>query len=219
MDLFTDTKATRWEAAIVGFDADLMISAASRGPSHCVADEPSDAELVARCRAGDARAWEELVRRFQRLIYSVSRHCGLSEDEAADVFQETCLRLFERLDTLNDPSRLSAWLASTSRHLSLDVLAKRHGEQPLPATTQELERADDGQLPEESLEVVEEQHRIRQKLARLRPPCRALVYHLFYDPAEPSYQQIAAALGMPKGSIGPVRARCFAKLKALLEHP
>jgi RNA polymerase sigma factor (sigma-70 family) len=158
------------------------------------------------------------VRRYQRLIYSVPVRCGLSDDEAADVFQQTCLRLLERLDTLNDPARLAAWLATTSRHLSLDTLAKRHREQPLVSAPPDAERADEARLPEEDLEVLEEQHRVRRAVAQLRPPCRALVYHLFYDPIEPSYQQIAAALGMPKGSIGPVRARCFAKLKAILER-
>ncbi len=203
-----------------GDEADLTPGRGTivRGPWHSVQDEPSDAELVARCRAGDARAWEQLVRRYQRLIYSVPMRCGLSDDEAADVFQQTCLRLLERLDTLNDPSRLGGWLATTSRHLALDALAKRHREQPLGTAPADVERADEARLPQEGLEILEEQHRIRRAVAQLSPPCRTLVYHLFYDPVEPSYQQIAAALGMPKGSIGPVRARCFAKLKAILER-
>src|SRR5579883_429522 len=173
-----------------GDEADLTPGRGTivRGPWHSVQDEPSDAELVARCRAGDARAWEQLVRRYQRLI------------------------------TLNDPSRLGGWLATTSRHLALDALAKRHREQPLGTAPADVERADEARLPQEGLEILEEQHRIRRAVAQLSPPCRTLVYHLFYDPVEPSYQQIAAALGMPKGSIGPVRARCFAKLKAILER-
>ena len=180
--------------------------------------ELSDAELVAACRAGDARAWEQLVRRYQRLIYSVPMRMGLSEDEAGDVFQQTCLRLFERLDTLRDPSRLGAWLVSTGRRYSLDALARRRAGQQVSDATLVYEPADDAPVPEESLALLEEQHGIRSAVAQLAPRCRHLLYHLFYDPAEPSYEQIAVALGMPTGSVGPVRARCFAKLKALLDH-
>jgi RNA polymerase sigma factor (sigma-70 family) len=178
--------------------------------------ELSDEKLVAACRAGDARAWEELVQRYQRLIYTVPMRLGLSEDEAGDVFQQTCLRLFERLDTLRDPSRLDAWLVSTSRRLSLDALARCRGNRQASETALLSERVDDAPRPEESLALLEEQQRIRRAVAQLPSRCRALLYHLFYDREEPSYAHIATTLGMPTGSIGPVRARCFAKLKALL---
>jgi len=185
-------------------------------PARRPEDERTDADLVAACRAGDGAAWEVLVRRYQRLIYTVPLRCGLSEEDAADIFQQTCLRLYERLDTLREPSRLGAWLVSTARRLSLDALDKRRSVGSLVAEGEASEQAD-GSVPfDESLTQLEEQQRIRLAVARLDDRCRTLVYHLFYDPAAPSYQQIAAALGLPTGSVGPVRARCFAKLKALL---
>ena len=179
--------------------------------------EASDEDLVSACRSGDAQAWDQLVRRYQRLIYTVPLRFGLSEEDAGDVFQQTCLRLCEHLDALRDPSRLDAWLVSTSRRLSLDALnGRRRGQ--MAAAASPLAHAAHEDAVENGLEVLEEQQRIRRAVMRLAPRCRALVYHLFYDPAEPSYAEIAAALGMPKGSIGPVRARCFAKLKALLDE-
>ena len=141
---------------------------------------------------------------------------GLSEDEAGDVFQQTCLRLFERLDSLRDPSRLDAWLVSTSKRISLDALARRtptaERATPIP------DRTDPEAGPEAQLELLEEQQRIRRAVARLDPRCRALLHSLFYDPDEPSYEHIAARLGMPKNSIGPIRARCFSRLLLLLEE-
>ena len=59
---------------------------------------------------------------------------------------------------------------------------------------------------------------MRQALRRLDDGCRELLTALFLDPAGPSYEAIAARLGMPVGSIGPTRARCFRKLEALLRE-
>jgi RNA polymerase sigma factor (sigma-70 family) len=75
----------------------------------------SDTELVERCRAGQQSAWNTLVRRYQRLVFTVPRRAGLSEDQAADVFQVVFSRLFEHLDRLGDPSRVQAWLVTTAK--------------------------------------------------------------------------------------------------------
>ena len=61
--------------------------------------ELTDAQLVERCRAGEAAAWNELVERFSRYVYAISvRAFGLSETDAEDVFQDVFARTFERLD-------------------------------------------------------------------------------------------------------------------------
>ena len=54
--------------------------------------EKTDAALVHLCRAGDETAWNELVDRYQRLIFTIPRRAGLSEEQAADVFQEVFLK-------------------------------------------------------------------------------------------------------------------------------
>src|SRR5687768_4067448 len=77
--------------------------------------EPSDTELVLACRAGEPAAWEQLVRRYQRLVYSIPRRAGLDEDGAADVFQQVFVTLVEHLERIDDPSRLKAWLVTTAR--------------------------------------------------------------------------------------------------------
>lgn len=180
------------------------------------ADRRSDQDLIAACRQGEAAAWEQLIRRYQRLLYTVPLRLGLSEDESADVFQQTCLRLYERLDTIHDPAHLSSWLISTSRRLALDTLAHKipraHYGTPVP------DQPDSAAGPDRQLEELEEQHRIRRAVALLDDRCRILLYNLFYNPDEPSYEQIAALLGMPKNSVGPIRARCFSRLVRLLEE-
>ena len=70
-------------------------------------DAASDAELVARCRAGDQAAWEALVDRYSRYVHAiVSRVYHLESHDAEDAFQDVFTRVFERLDTLRDGSAL-----------------------------------------------------------------------------------------------------------------
>src|SRR5205823_13229230 len=72
----------------------------------------SDRELVARCRAGDQQAWNELVERFSRYVYAISVQAfRLSEPDAEDVFQEVFARAYQHLDKLRDDAAVRPWLA------------------------------------------------------------------------------------------------------------
>src|SRR3954469_13162804 len=65
-----------------------------------------DHELIALCLDGDDAAWEILIRRYQRLVYSIPLKAGLGEESAADVFQSVCVRLIEHLGSLKDRGKL-----------------------------------------------------------------------------------------------------------------
>src|SRR5438874_170812 len=75
-----------------------------------------DRSLIRACLAGDRQAWETLIRRYERLLYSIPLRCGLSEDDAADVFQTVCVRLLENLEKLRDEGHLTGWLITTAKH-------------------------------------------------------------------------------------------------------
>lgn len=153
--------------------------------------------------------------RYQRLIFSVPLRYGLSEEDAADVFQGAWLRLYERLETLREPSRVGFWLASTARRLSLDRISTRP---PLVGDGDEALNAlvADEATPDQALEQMEEQQRIRNAVESLSGRCRDLLLHLFYDEDQPSYSEVALRMAMPMGSIGPIRRRCFERLRRLL---
>ena len=68
---------------------------------------------VLAASVGDARAWDQLVKRFAGLVWAICRAHRLSADDAADVSQLTWLRLLENLDRIRDPQRLAGWLATT----------------------------------------------------------------------------------------------------------
>ena len=182
----------------------------------------SDEELLAGCRRGDESAWEALVKRYQRLIYAIPRRAGLDEDAASEIFQDVFAALLESISTIEQPSRLQAWLVTTAKRKTWRAVARA---KPLRAFAEEGDEAgaemydipDESALPEEALARLEEQHLVRAALGELEERCRKLLQMLFYAPEPPPYSEIAAALGTSEGSIGPTRARCLKKLLDVLK--
>src|SRR3954451_12568907 len=81
----------------------------------------ADADLVARCRAGDQAAWNELVNRFSRYVYAItSRVYRLSSHDAEDVFQDVFTRTFEHPDALRDDAAVRPQIATLPRRLCVD---------------------------------------------------------------------------------------------------
>lgn len=182
----------------------------------------SDSQLVLACRRGDQLAWEKLIRRYQRLIYAIPLRAGLDEDHAAEIFQDVFTTLFQKLNDLEQPEKLQAWLVTTTRRKTLHAISKAQVRQQSHVDTDESPYLattirDEAPLPDEQLLILEEQHRVRTALASLDERCRTLLEMLFYLPEPPSYSDIAASLRIPEGSIGPTRARCLAKLLRLLK--
>ena len=183
--------------------------------------DDSDLQLVADCRRGDQLAWEKLVRRYQRLIYAIPRRAGLNDDQAAEIFQDVFTTLFEKLNDIEDPERLQAWLVTTTRRRTLRTIAQAPGKLRADETGDEVTSLaeamrDESPLPDEQLLTLEEQHRIRVAVSQLDERCQTLVQLLFYQKEPPTYAEVAKILGVPEGSIGPTRARCLGKLLRLL---
>ena len=181
-----------------------------------------DEQLLAACRRGDEGAWEALVLRYQRLIYAIPRRAGLDEDAAAEIFQDVFTTLLESIDTIEQPSRLQAWLVTTAKRKTWRMIGRAKSLRPFSSDEGEAEGemydlADEHVLPDEALARLEEQHLVRAALAELEERCRTLLQMLFYAPETPPYSEIAAALGTSEGSVGPTRARCLKKLLDLLK--
>lgn len=177
----------------------------------------TDAQLLALCRRGDEGAWESLVLRYQRLIYAIPRRAGLDEDAASEVFQEVFTTLLESIETIEQPSRLQAWLVTTAKRKTWRTISRARSTRPFATDDSDEQSemydiADKRMLPDDSLVQLEEQHTVRAALFELDERCRKLLQMLFYSAEPPPYAEIAAALGTSEGSIGPTRARCLKKL-------
>lgn len=187
--------------------------------------------LITACRRGDARAWQQLVAQYGRLVHSIPVRYGLSPAEVDDVGQEVFLALAQGLDQITDPEALPAWLITTARRHSWRVLQKRKREQPMAAAdlaavaapesdaSAEIVRHFGPQVPSmhELLQGWQSQETLAQGFDKLGDRCRTLLTAIFLDPAEPSYETISEQLGIAKGSIGPTRNRCLQQLRQILE--
>src|SRR3954469_10998014 len=91
----------------------------------------SDAQLVARCRAGDQAAWNELVDRFSRYVFAISTQAfRLPQPDAEDVFQEVFARVYQHLDRLRSDDAVRPWIAQLTRRLCIDRLRGSGRESP-----------------------------------------------------------------------------------------
>src|SRR5215510_6653923 len=170
-------------------------------------EEQTDEALVRDCRRGSQAAWESLVKRYQRLIYAIPRRAGLNESASADVFQTVFAKLVERLDHIEQPDRIQAWLVTTARRETWRVILGNKSIRSIsPSEDSELDEVDipdNAPLPDEELIRLEQQHEVRTAVDSLDKRCRELLEMLFYRPALASYTEIAESLGMTTGSIGP----------------
>lgn len=173
----------------------------------------SDAALIQACIDGSESAWQELVRRYNRLVYSIPRGYGLCEADCEDVLQNVFMIAFRRLASLRDFTCLSAWLITTT-HRECRHYSKRR---PAHDELDETIPAGDGPAADKVVSW-ERRHQVHKALEQLDPRSQALLNALFFDSSSPSYEQIATRLGMPEGSIGPTRARTFKKLAAILSQ-
>ena len=167
----------------------------------------SDSELVARCRAGEAAAWDALVDRYARYVHAiVTRVYRLPPDDAEDVFQEVFARVFERLDTLRDGDSLRPWIAQLARRCSVDALRRSGREVPV------AEPPEDG---DEGLARLDEAMSVRAALDALSPECGEILDRFFCR--DESYRTIGAELDLPSGTIASRIARCLGRLRDALE--
>ena len=182
--------------------------------------EPADdlADLVSKAVAGDQAAWNGIVDRFGGRVWAICRAFRLSQADAADVFQQTWLRVLEHLDSLRDPARLGAWIGTTCRHEALAAIRRARRSQPV-GDPDLLDRAvgpADG--PEEPILIADRDAELWRAFRRLSRRCQEVLRVLVLEVPDgrPSYGLAAAALGIPIGSLGPTRGRCLAQLRGFL---
>jgi RNA polymerase sigma factor (sigma-70 family) len=172
------------------------------------------AALVAAAVDGDQVAWDALVSRYGGLVWSIARSHRLGPADAADVSQTVWLRLVEHLRTLRDPEHVGGWLATTTRHECLRVIRRAGRELPNDDAAVEIPISPD-ESPEWLVLSDESRRLVWLALTRLSQRCQTLLRALSAAP-DASYAEIAAALDMPIGSIGPTRMRCLEHLRRQL---
>lgn len=170
---------------------------------------PGPIELLAAAERGDRAAWRELVARYTPTVWAVARSHRLDRADAADVVQNTWLSLLENMNRIHNPAGLAAWLATTARRHSLRLLAARRRATPVDVARLDGEPADPCDIA--VLRDVTNAS-LWRAFTRLSERCQRVLRVLVHSP-EMSYEQVAVAVGIPVGSIGPTRGRCLAELR------
>lgn len=179
-----------------------------------------DKEIIAACLDGNRDAWEALIVRYQRLIYSIPLKSRLSQDDAADIFQSVCVKLIESLPSLRDHEKIVSWLITTTTRecWRLTARRRRNSQETVDDDTDRMtEIPDQAPLADQEMVSLEQQQIVRDALARLPERCSRLLRMLFYEKDELSYADIASRIKIPVSSIGPTRARCLEKLRKILD--
>jgi RNA polymerase sigma factor (sigma-70 family) len=175
----------------------------------------SATELLRAAGEGDPSAWEEIVHRYNSLVWAKVRSYRLQHADACDAAQMTWLRLAENCHKIQDPERLGGWLATTAHRECLRILRRpKHTSYSAEATP---EPADPSADPDQRLIDADTAQALRTLIDELPPRWRTLIQELFTDSPR-SYAEVAHTTGIPTGSIGPTRTRALQQLRRMINE-
>jgi RNA polymerase sigma factor (sigma-70 family) len=172
--------------------------------------------LVTAAAGGDQAAWDALVARFGNLLWSIARSYRLSPSDAGDAVQTTWLKLVENIDRIVDPDRLPGWLATTARRECLQLIRRSRRDVRTVDTETLADHPDPAPPVDHAMLVDERDSALWRALTRLSEKCQRLLRVLMASPP-PAYTEVAAALDLPIGTIGPARQRCLQQLRKVAD--
>ena len=157
----------------------------------------SDGQLVGLARAGDAQAFEALVRRHLRAAYAVALSGIGNPEDAEDVVQDAFITALEQLDHCRNPERFAAWLLQIVRNRAHNVRRAHKVRQAAPL--EESSAATAREDPLRDAERAELRHHLLTGLGTLGEVQREVV--LLHDLEGWKHREIAASLGLPEGTV------------------
>jgi RNA polymerase sigma factor (sigma-70 family) len=176
---------------------------------------PSDdvAELVTAARRGDAEAWARLFEIYSPMLLARIRFLGVSHDDAQDVLQTTWLLALPNLWRLRNAARLGSWLTTIATRESFKLSRWSKEICIADTTTAVVNNVADAQR----VWARRSFRRILDEVVGRLPAAQRELFQVLTEQPRPNYADVARKLGRPVGSIGPSRARCFSKVRTLLE--
>jgi RNA polymerase sigma factor (sigma-70 family) len=170
--------------------------------------------LMRAAQDGSEEAFGQLVAELTSTLWHVARATGLSRPDAEDVVQTTWLSLVSHLKTIHTPAGLKSWLVTTTKREAWRVRAADLRQ--LPADQDWLTTIPDQAAGSEDRLVTEQEMRdLRTAFLTLSTRCQELLRIVAFV-TRPDYDEVAAKLGMARGSVGPTRGRCLEKLRVAL---
>jgi RNA polymerase sigma factor (sigma-70 family) len=173
--------------------------------------------LFAQYREGDQAKMSELVRVLTPILWHTARSSQLDTATTEDVLQSAWLTLVRKSDTITEPLAVLQWMVVTTKREAWRVAKNQARLRPENLDSSTTAAADEAQSVEDTVLRDEGLSRLWRHIQALPERCRTLLRVIAFAD-RPDYAEIAKALGMPQGSIGPTRGRCLAKLRISLAH-
>jgi RNA polymerase sigma-70 factor, ECF subfamily len=176
----------------------------------------ADLELAARCRAGDADAFEELYRQHARRLFSLVVRMVGSADEAEDLLQEVFLQAHRKLAGFRGESTLGTWLYRLTMNHCLDHLRGRQAKMSRATDSLDDEEAAEPMAPAPAVPAAINRMDLEKAIASLPPGSRAAF--LLHDVEGFEHREIAGILGVSEGTSKSQVHKARLKLRALLRR-
>lgn len=176
-----------------------------------------EAPLIRAAQGGDPRAFGEIMRRYQRAVYRIAYGYMRSPTDADDLAQETFVRAYKALDRFRVGEPLYPWLARIARNQALSLLRSRR-RRPEAALEPLVEAGRQWGVdadPADDVERRERNARLEAAFAHLSPEHQEVM--LLRVVEDLSYDEIAAALGIPAGTVMSRLSRARSELRARME--
>ncbi len=186
------------------------------------------AMLVRRCVAGDAGAWEEIVKRYNRRIYNLCYRFAGTADDAQDLTQEVFIKMYRTLSTYDvGRGAFQTWVTTITRNLLVDHFRKTKQDRitdSIDSAPSEHEDAmplseqiqDQGLPPDARVQSRETGEVVHEALQKLSPELREAV--VLRDLQDMDYREIAVVLKVPEGTVKSRINRGRAELARLLQR-
>jgi len=181
-----------------------------------------DQRLLAALQAGDERAYEQLIDRFQTPVYNLAYRLLNDQSDAADVLQEVFIKIFRNVATFRGESSLRTWVyriaVNESHNRRRWLFRHRRGETGIEdcwedSESREKPLKDSGETPYDFTMNREAQAILEEALAAVNPVYRDVL--VLREVEEMSYEEIASILDV---SIGTVKSRIVRGRDALRKH-
>lgn len=187
----------------------------------------SDQEVVALAKAGNEHAYRELIRRYERPVFSLIFRMVRNREQAEDLSQETFIKVLNALESYRPEFKFSSWVFKIANNAAIDQLRRReldtlsldgspHADTPELIEATALQISDHTETALEEVENRELGGTIEAAIEKLRPEYRACI--LLRHVEGRAYEEIAEMLNLPLGTVKTYIHRARNELRIALGH-
>ena len=184
-----------------------------------------DADIVALAQQGRDLAFRELVRRYERPVFSLIYRMVRDREAAEDLAQDRFVKVLNHIDRYNPEFKFSSWIFKIANNVAIDHLRRRqpqtvsmdgspHATSAAEIEASSFEIAADQETALQEMEAKEIGSAIERAIAKLRPEYRACIMLRHIE--DRSYEEIATTLDLPLGTVKTYIHRARNELRVLL---